>query len=199
MNRWSRWGVALFLVAFVAVSSRAQDAAKKDEPKKDAAKKDEPKKDEPKKEEPKKPVAPVPPPKTITLPLGTITSVDPGKQRFVLRIKEAYIEGRQVRQRDKDLTLDISDKVLVRLPEPKESFDEMGNVKKYTPAQKNALRGKDKLFDGEFSDLTNGQIAQVTILAPKVPTKPVPRDNIALDDNKLYATRIAILQQPPPK
>jgi len=103
---------------------------------------------------------------------------------------------RQVKTRNKDLTFEAHEKAVVRLPGPKDSFDEMGNVKKYTVKELDALRGKDKLFDGEFTDLTNGQIVQVTIIVPKMPAKPLKKDDLQLEEPKLEALRIVVLRQP---
>ena len=46
-------------------------------------------------------------------------------------------------------------------------------------------------LDGEFSDLTNGQIVQVTLILPKAPMKVINKDDIQLEENKLHATRVA--------
>jgi len=101
-----------------------------------------------------------------------------------------------VKHSDKTFDLEAKEDMAVRLPEPKAAFDEMGNVKKYTPKELDALRGKDKMFDGEFSDLTNGQIVQVTLILPKAPMKVINKDDIQLEENKLHATRVAVLRQP---
>jgi hypothetical protein len=100
-----------------------------------------------------------------------------------------------VKSADKTFDLEAKDDMVVRLPEPKTEFDEMGNVKKPTPKEVEAMRGKDRMFNGEFSDLTTGQIVQVTLILPK-PMKPLNKDDIQLDDKKLEATRVAVLRQP---
>ena len=50
----------------------------------------------------------------------------------------------------------------------------------------------------EVSDFKTGQIAQVTIVVPKPMPKPVKKDDIALEENKIEATKIAVLRQPAP-
>jgi len=104
-----------------------------------------------------------------------------------------------IKSKSQDYAIDSAEDMKVRLNAPKSAFDDMGNVKKYTAKELQELRGKDKLFDGEFADLTNGQIVQVTILLPKVAPKPKNKDDIQLDDNKLEATKVVVLKQPIPK
>lgn len=104
----------------------------------------------------------------------------------------------------RELTIDAAEKFVVRMPVPKETFDDMGNVKKFTKAELDKLRGTDKLFDGEYSDLAVGQVVQVTLILPKpMPMKPKGKDDLDLtgdDPNKLEATHVAVLKmQPPPK
>jgi hypothetical protein len=94
-----------------------------------------------------------------------------------------------------EIPVEAAENCVVRLPLPKSAFDEMGNVKKLSPKELAKLRGKDKLFDGEFSDLTNGQIVEVTL----VKNKPKPgQKKDDLEENKPQASRIAVLKQPKP-
>lgn len=102
----------------------------------------------------------------------------------------------QVKTRTKDLMIDADADMKVRLPAPKSAFDDMGNIKTYTPKELAALRGPDKFFDGDFSDLTSGQLVQVTIIAPKPPMKPKSKDDVPLEDPKLEATRVAVIKNP---
>jgi pentapeptide MXKDX repeat protein len=104
-----------------------------------------------------------------------------------------------VKQKHQEYTIDATDDCKVRLNAPKAAFDDMGNVKKYTAKELKELRGSDMMFDGEFADLTNGQIVQVTILVPKAAPKPKNKDDILLEENKLEAIRIAVLRQPAPR
>jgi hypothetical protein len=95
-----------------------------------------------------------------------------------------------------DIPVDAADNCVVRLPYPKSAFDEMGNVKKLSQKELAKLRGKDKMFDGEFSDLTNGQIVEVTLVKNKPAPGTKPKDD--LEENKPQASRIAVLKQPKP-
>ena len=72
----------------------------------------------------------------------------------------------------------------------------MGNVKKLTRKELAALRGKDRMFDGEFSDLTTGQIVQITLVKQRQAPR-TRKDN--LEENKPQASKIAVLLQPRPQ
>jgi hypothetical protein len=99
----------------------------------------------------------------------------------------------------KEYGIEAAENMKVRLPAPKTEFDDMGNLKKFTAKELAAKRGPDKMFDGEFTDLTTGQIVQVTILVPKAPAKPVKKDDLTLqEDPKIEATKVAVLKQPTP-
>src|SRR5207248_4255121 len=67
----------------------------------------------------------------------------------------------------KELPVDAADDCKVRMAQPKAAFDDMGNVKKLTAKELAALRGKDRLFDAEFSDLAPGQLVKVLLVKPK--------------------------------
>jgi|SRR5215813_1959243 len=99
----------------------------------------------------------------------------------------------------KEIPVDAAEDCKVRSAQPKAAFDDMGNVKKFTAKELAALRGKDGLFDGEFSDLSPGQVVRVALVKPKPPPAPKNKDDINLDDYKLMASRIVILSQPAPK
>src|SRR6266540_957156 len=92
----------------------------------------------------------------------------------------------------KEIPVDAADECKVRSAQPKAAFDDMGNVKKFTAKELAALRGKDGLFDGEFSDLSPGQIVKIALVKPKAPPLPKNKDDINLDDYKLMASRIVI-------
>jgi hypothetical protein len=96
----------------------------------------------------------------------------------------------------KEVPIEAAEKCEVRLPAPKQAFDDMGNVKKLSAKELAALRGKDRMFDGEFSDLTTGQIIQVTLVKQKLPRGAKKED---LEENKPQASRIAVLRQPLPR
>ena len=95
-----------------------------------------------------------------------------------------------------EIPIDTTETCVVRLPAPKSAFDDMGNVKKMSPKELAKLRGKDKMFDGEFSDLTTGQIVRITLVKNK--TTPGPKGKDDLDENKPQASRIEVLSQPKP-
>src|SRR5437879_8714991 len=104
-----------------------------------------------------------------------------------------------VKSASKEYTIDAAENMKVRLPAPKTEFDDMGNLKKFTAKELAAKRGPDKMFDGEFGDLTTGQIVQVTILMPKPVAKPVKKDDLTLqEDPKIEATKVAVIRQPAP-
>jgi len=95
-----------------------------------------------------------------------------------------------------DVPVDAAENVQVRLAQPKAAFDDMGNVKKYTAKELAKIRGKDGLYDGEFSDLSTGQLVRVTLVRPKTaPVRPRNKDDINLEDNKVTASRIIVLSQ----
>jgi hypothetical protein len=96
----------------------------------------------------------------------------------------------------KEFPIEAAEKCEVRLPAPKQAFDDMGNVKKLSAKELAALRGKDRMFDGEFSDLTTGQIVEVTLVSKKLPRGAKKED---LEENKPQASRIAVLMQPRPR
>jgi hypothetical protein len=104
-----------------------------------------------------------------------------------------------IKSTSKEVPVDAADDCKVRSAQPKAAFDDMGNVKKFTAKELAALRGKDGLFDGEFSDLSPGQVVRVALVKPKPPPTPKNKDDINLDDYKLMASRIVILSQPAPK
>jgi hypothetical protein len=104
-----------------------------------------------------------------------------------------------IKQKHQEFTIEAAEDCKVRLNAPRAAFDDMGNVKKYTAKELKELQGPDKMYDGEFADLTNGQVVRVDILVPKVAPKPKNKDDILLEENKLEAIRIAVLRQPIPK
>jgi len=100
----------------------------------------------------------------------------------------------------KELPVDAADDCKVRMAQPKAAFDDMGNVKRLSPKELAALRGKDRLFDAEFSDLSPGQLLRITLVKPKTAaTAPKAKDDLKLDDYKFQASRIVILSQPASK
>jgi len=95
-----------------------------------------------------------------------------------------------------EVPIDAAEDLQVRLAQPKAAFDDMGNVKKYTAKELAKIRGKDGLFDGEFGDLSTGQLVRVMLVRPKTAAvRPKKKDDINLEDNKLMASRIIVLSQ----
>ena len=105
-----------------------------------------------------------------------------------------------VKSTSKEVPIDTAEDCKVRMKYPKAEFDDKGNPKRYTAKELAALRGKDRLFDAEFSDLTPGQIVEVTLVRPKEPpARPRSKDEVNLDDYKPQASRVVIIAQPAPK
>jgi hypothetical protein len=78
----------------------------------------------------------------------------------------------------KDVELQTTDDVKVRLSNPPAQFDDKGKIKKYTPKELAALKGPDpKLpgYNGEFSDLQQDQIVAVTLVKKKEAPRPAAR------------------------
>lgn len=99
-----------------------------------------------------------------------------------------------VKSTSRDLNVEpADDETKVRLAKPKEEFDDMGNIKKPTAKELAEKRGKDKLYDGEFSDLAANQFVSVYLVKPKT-TKPMKKDDPPLDTN-LKASKIVILKE----
>jgi hypothetical protein len=82
----------------------------------------------------------------------------------------------------KDITFHTAETLKVRNMNLPSLFDEKGNPKKYTDAEKAELKGKDKNLPGyeaTINDLTAGQTVKVTL--SKAPT---PKKTDAKDENK---------------
>jgi len=106
----------------------------------------------------------------------------------------------QVKTTSQEYAIEAASEMKVRLPRPKSSFDETGNIKVLNAKETAKLRGKDSMFDGEFSDLNTGSIVQVTLILPKVATKPKNKDDLDVrEEAKLEATKIAVLKEPIPE
>jgi hypothetical protein len=77
----------------------------------------------------------------------------------------------------KEVELQTTDDLKVRLLHPPAAFDDKGRIKKYTAKELKELKGSDpKLpgYSGEFSDLQTDQVIQVTLVRKKgeTPVKP---------------------------
>jgi hypothetical protein len=78
----------------------------------------------------------------------------------------------------KEVELQATDDVKVRLARPPEANDDKGKPKKYTAKELKELRGPDPKLPGyqaEFSDLHEGQIISVTLVKKKDAPKPPAR------------------------
>jgi hypothetical protein len=102
-----------------------------------------------------------------------------------------------VKTSTREVAVEAGEKFEVRLAQPKAAFDDQGNIKKYTPRELASLRGRDRMYDGEFSDLNVGQLVQVTIIKPPRPVgRPLKADDIKVEDLVIKTSRIAVLRQP---
>jgi hypothetical protein len=85
----------------------------------------------------------------------------------------------QMQSMTKDVELQTTDEVKVRLAYPPEAFDDKGKPKRYTAKELKELKGPDPKLPGynaEFSDLHEGQYVTVTLVKKKdAPTKLPPR------------------------
>ena len=88
----------------------------------------------------------------------------------------------QMQSMTKDVELQTTEDVKVRLAHPPEAFDDKGKVKKYTAKELKELKGPDPKLPGytaEFSDLREGQIVTVHLVKKKdAPAKLPPRKPI---------------------
>lgn len=102
----------------------------------------------------------------------------------------------------KEVEWTAAEDIKVRMANPPVQFDDRGQPKKYTQKELREMRGEDKLFPAEFSDLKQDQIVQVTLvrkkgLPPRRPTrkgKDVDPDLLA--DYLPQMAKIVILAEP---
>jgi hypothetical protein len=99
-----------------------------------------------------------------------------------------------LKSNSKEYSVEGTADLKVRLSKPKATFDDMGNIKVPTEKEIAAMRGKDKFFDGEFSDLTVGSFIQVTLILPKV--GPKKKDDLDVKETQLEATKIVLVKEP---
>jgi len=100
----------------------------------------------------------------------------------------------------KDVVFHAADTVKVRNANLPGLFDEKGNPKKYTDAEKAELKGKDKNLPGyqaTVNDLTSGQTVKVTLhRAPAKKTEDKQDDTVG-GDHKWLASMIMIQEEAP--
>lgn len=79
------------------------------------------------------------------------------------------VQSAQMKLYTNVLELQTTDDVVVRVAQPPAQFDEKGRVKKYTAKELRELKGNTKLpgYSGEFSNLRQRQIVQVTLVKKK--------------------------------
>ena len=123
-----------------------------------------------------------------------------GRNDALRRIAQQQANLYQAKSSTQELTVEAAEDLVVRMTNPKVEFDDMGNLKKLTAKELAEKRGKDRLYDGEWSDLVSGMKVQVTLVRERKPLKPKGKDDIDLDANKLRTNRIVAANPPvPPK
>ncbi len=89
----------------------------------------------------------------------------------------------------KDIELQASEDVVVRMANPPPKFDDKGKVQKYTAKELKALRGdsKEPGFPATFSDLTIDQVVSVSLVKKKTdpPRKPAKGKSKEVDPDAL--------------
>jgi len=106
----------------------------------------------------------------------------------------------KIKMYERDLyvyTVDAGSDNKVRVPYLKEMFDDMGNIKKITPAERAKLMGKDRMFDGDWADLKMGQIVSVTYVAPAPRKKGKPDELGPATNGNLESTKVVVVQDLP--
>jgi hypothetical protein len=86
-------------------------------------------------------------------------------------------EANMVTLGPKEVEVQTTDEVKVRLLNPPVAFDDKGKIKKYSAKELKELKGNDpKLpgYNGEFSDLQTGQIVKLTLVRKKGDPAPKP-------------------------
>ncbi len=153
------------------------DVKKTDVKKTEPAKKDEPaKKNTDKKDNGKK--TSVPKMQSGSL-LATVVAIVENKKSLRLRVKVPYFKQNngkvQLAEKDQEVEWTAADDVKVRMANPPPQFDDKGRIKRYTAKELRELRGKEKYYPAEFSDLKTGQIVQVTVLQKKTASRAPKR------------------------
>jgi hypothetical protein len=135
-----------------------------------------------------------PPPKPKLIPAGkgvtNVVRADRTSITVKVNYKKPAIENNQLVLKDvsEDVTLQFTEDVKIRMPEPPEAFDEKGNFKKYTPKELDELKGPDKTLPGytaSWENLRPGQIVELRLVkragssaslypTPTRPTYPRP-------------------------
>jgi hypothetical protein len=120
-----------------------------------------------------------------------------------VQLLQAQAQMYQVEKKSHNVDIEASDDIQVRLKDPPVTFDEKGNVKKYTKKELKEMKGDPKLpgYAGDFDSLKTDQI--VTVKLAKMKESPKARgkneDKELLSDNKPVATMVMILAEAPAK
>jgi hypothetical protein len=126
-----------------------------------------------------------------------------------LQVQMARQQANMVQYKDHhyNVELQAADNMKVRTLSLPVEYDDKGKPRKYTAKELSDLKGSDpKLlgYTAEFDNLRVGQEVEVTVLRPKTTTtaKPKPKDkdrDLVAEEDRLQATLIVILRDPPPK
>jgi len=125
--------------------------------------------------------------------------------QYQQQMMQAEAQIYQLATTTKDVEWQATDEVKVRMMNPPAQFDDKGRIKKYTRKELKELKGEDTKspgYPGEFSDIKQDQIVQVTIVkkkdAPRTPGKRKGKDADAelLPDNQPQISMVMILVEP---
>ncbi len=123
-----------------------------------------------------------------------------------VQMAQAEAQIYQLATTTKDVEWQATDDVKVRMLNPPAQFDDKGRIKKYTKKELKELKGDDKKklgYPGEFSDLKQDQIVEVTIVKKKDAPCAAPKrgkgkdaDPELLPDNLPQISMVMILVEP---
>ncbi len=112
------------------------------------------------------------PPSRHHNPMQAMQQLQNAMIQFEIQLARAEANMFQVINATQKVDFQVEENVKVRTKELPELFDEKGNIKKYSPAELAALKGKDKYLPGYESALESlkpGQIVQVKLSPHKKP------------------------------
>lgn len=104
----------------------------------------------------------------------------------------------QLKELKKDFHFRLTEDCIVRLPEPPMAFDSQGNIKKYTAAELNELKGPNKTlpgYTGDVADLRPGMFVQVQAVRKKETQRGIAPPKAA-DDEPLLSNFVVVLANP---
>lgn len=110
-----------------------------------------------------------------------------------------------VKEHHHKVELQAADDMKVRIFNLPVEFDDKGKPRKYTAKELSDLKGPDPKLPGyaaEYENLRAGQEVEVTFLRPKTVARPKSKDkdrDLVAEDERLKATLIVILRDPPAK